>query len=293
MNGKIVKGIAGFYYVDVPNVGLIECKARGIFRNKNVKPLIGDNVIIDIIEGEENKGNIIEILERKNELIRPAVANIDQAIIVFSVNNPKPNLNLLDKFLIMTEMKNIKAIICFNKIDTLDVDETEKISEIYNQTGYPVFLTSANKKIGTEELSSTLRNATTVFAGPSGVGKSSLLNIVQSVVNLETGEISKKIKRGKHTTRHAELICIEENSYVVDTPGFSSLYFNDLEADDIKYYFKEFRQYEDSCRFHGCNHINEPDCAVKSALENNKISQSRYNNYRMFYDEIKDIKRKW
>ncbi|PKM50658.1 MAG: ribosome small subunit-dependent GTPase A [Firmicutes bacterium HGW-Firmicutes-7] len=291
MEGKIIKGIAGFYYVHVPQIGLFECKARGVFRNQNIKPLIGDNVLIEELMNEEKKGNILEVKKRENQLIRPSVANIGQVMIVFSVNQPKPNLNLLDRFLIMVEKENIPAVICFNKIDTLSKEDTAMIQEAYERIGYPVFTTSATKGEGIEDLDKFLYNTTTVFAGPSGVGKSSLLNLIQKEVHLEIGEISQKAQRGKHTTRHAELICFRENSYVVDTPGFSSLSLDQMSSDELKNYFVEFTEYIDNCRFQGCNHINEPNCAVKNALQEGKISKSRYDNYVMIYEELKDIRR--
>ncbi|WP_273323031.1 ribosome small subunit-dependent GTPase A [Vallitalea guaymasensis] len=291
MVGKIIKGIAGFYYIHVPEKGIYECKARGVFRNKKIKPLIGDNVEIDILENEDMKGNILEILPRKNSLVRPTVANIDQVVIVFAVENPKPNFNLLDKFLIMAERENISVVICFNKVDTVSDEDLDDIRSIYKDTGYDVLLTSATKDIGISPLRKILYDKTTVFAGPSGVGKSSILNLIQSVEMLETGEVSVKIKRGKHTTRHATLLAFDKDSYVVDTPGFSSLYIDEIEKDDLKNYFIEFKKYEDNCKFYGCNHISEPDCAVKHALENGEISKLRYESYKMLYDELKDIRR--
>lgn len=290
MTGKIIKGIAGFYYVHVPKKGVFECKAKGIFRNKNIKPLIGDNVEIDIIDLEEKIGNIIKINERSNQLIRPTVANIDQAIIVFSVDNPKPNLNLLDRFLIATEKEDINSIVCFNKVD-LDKEEAKTYENIYTKAGYKVFQTSIKLNIGIDSLKETLYDKTSVFAGPSGVGKSSLLNMLDAEIELETGEVSHKIKRGKHTTRHAELISFHDDSYVVDTPGFSSLSLDEIEENDLKNYFKEFVKYESDCRFYGCNHLSEPDCKVKEAIENNEISKSRYNSYKLIYDELKNIRR--
>lgn len=291
MTGKIIKGIAGFYYIHVPEKGVFECKARGVFRNKKIKPLIGDNVEIDVLANEDMKGNILKILPRTNSLVRPTVANIDQAVIVFAVNNPKPNFNLLDKFLIMAERENIHVIICFNKVDTLPREEVNQIKYAYNKTGYEVILTSAINDIGITPLTEVLYNKTTVFAGPSGVGKSSILNEIQSEEELEIGEISDKIKRGKHTTRHAMLLAFHKDSYVVDTPGFSSLCIDEIEKDELKNYFIEFKKYEDYCKFSGCNHISEPQCAVKDAVDSGDISSSRYESYKLLYDELKDIRR--
>ena len=278
MLGKIVKGIAGFYYVHVVEFGLYECKAKGVFRKEKIKPLVGDNVEIDILDETEKKGNIVEVLERKNELIRPAVANIDQALVVFAVTKPKPHFNLLDRFLIMMESKRIPVILCFNKKDIAKEPEIHHLKEIYESCGYQMIFTSALEKENIEKVKQLLRGKTTAIAGPSGVGKSSLINIFQPDANMETGTISEKIERGKHTTRHSELICIEEDTYIMDTPGFSSLYTNDFEKEELKYYFTEFEPYEGKCKFQGCDHVHEPNCAVKAALEEGKRHHIRYEN---------------
>ena len=291
MLGKIVKGIAGFYYVHVVEFGLYECKAKGVFRKEKIKPLVGDNVEIDILDETEKKGNIVEVLERKNELIRPAVANIDQALIVFAVTKPKPHFNLLDRFLIMMESKRIPVILCFNKKDIAKEPEIHHLKEIYESCGYQMIFTSALEKENIEKVKQLLRGKTTAIAGPSGVGKSSLINIFQPDANMETGTISEKIERGKHTTRHSELICIEEDTYIMDTPGFSSLYTNDFEKEELKYYFTEFEPYEGKCKFQGCDHVHEPNCAVKAALEEGKIHHIRYENYLEMYNELKEKRR--
>ena len=290
MQGKIVKGIAGFYYVHVVESGLYECKAKGVFRKEKIKPLVGDVVEIDILDENEKTGNITEIYERKNELIRPAVANIDQALVVFAVTKPKPHFNLLDRFLVMMESKNIPVILCFNKKDIATEPEIAKLKEIYATCGYHIVFTSAiEEQVG--ELKQLLRGKTTAIAGPSGVGKSSLINILQPEAGMETGSISEKIERGKHTTRHSELIWIENQTYIMDTPGFSSLYTNEFEKEELKYYFPEFAPYEGQCRFLGCDHIHEPGCAVKDALEQDKIHKIRYENYLEMYKELKEKRR--
>lgn len=291
MQGKIVKGIAGFYYVHVVESGLYECKAKGIFRKEKLKPLVGDIVEIDVLDETEKKGNIVEVLERKNELIRPAVANIDQALVVFAVTKPKPHFNLLDRFLIMMESKDIPVILCFNKKDIATETEIQELKEIYEACGYEMIFTSALEEENVDELKELLRGKTTAIAGPSGVGKSSLINIFQPDANMETGSISEKIERGKHTTRHSELIWIEENTYIMDTPGFSSLYTNDFEKEELKFYFREFEDYEGQCRFLGCDHIHEPGCKVKGALEEGKIHPVRYKNYLEMYQELKEKRR--
>ena len=291
MQGKIVKGIAGFYYVHVVESGLYECKAKGVFRKEKIKPLVGDVVEIDVLDEEKKTGNIREIAERKNELIRPAVANIDQALVVFAITKPKPHFNLLDRFLIMMESKGIPVILCFNKQDIATDEEIQSIRGIYDTCGYEVFFTSAMENNHVDELKEKLRGKTTAIAGPSGVGKSSLINLFQQNVQMETGSISEKIERGKHTTRHSELVWIEDNTYIMDTPGFSSLYTNEFEKEELKYYFTEFAPFEGKCKFQGCDHIHEPGCAVKEALEQEKIHPVRYENYKEMYQELKEKRR--
>ena len=291
MQGKIIKGIAGFYYVHVVEFGVYECKAKGVFRKEKIKPLVGDVVEIDILDENEKKGNIVEIVERTNELIRPAVANIDQALVVFAVTKPKPHFNLLDRFLIMMESKDIPVILCFNKKDIATEEEIQQLKDIYANCGYEIVFTSARENQNIEEVKALLKNKTTAIAGPSGVGKSSIINLLQENVQMETGSISEKIERGKHTTRHSELIWIEDNTYIMDTPGFSSLYTNEFEKEELKYYFTEFEPYEGTCRFLGCDHVHEPDCAVKEALAEGKIHPIRYENYLEMYKELKEKRR--
>ena len=291
MQGKIIKGIAGFYYVHVVESGVYECKAKGVFRKEKIKPLVGDDVDIEILDENEKTGNIISILPRKNELIRPAVANIDQALVVFAVTKPSPHFNLLDRFLVMMESKQIPVILCFNKEDLADFSEIERLEQIYYGCGYPCVFTSAIENKNIEQIKELLRGKTTAIAGPSGVGKSSIINILQPKANMETGSISRKIERGKHTTRHSELFWIEGDSYIMDTPGFSSLYVNDFEKEELKYYFPEFEKYEGKCRFNGCDHIHEPGCAVKEAVEKGIISKVRYDDYNEMYQELKNKRR--
>ena len=291
MQGKIIKGIAGFYYVNVVESGVYECKAKGVFRKEKIKPLVGDNVRIEILDEENKTGNIVEIFPRKNELIRPAVANIDQALVVFAVTKPTPHFNLLDRFLVMMERKEIPVVLCFNKKDIATSPEIAELEAIYEKCGYPIVFTSALEQENIEEIRRLLLKKTTAIAGPSGVGKSSLINLLQNQVQMETGTISRKIERGKHTTRHSELIAVDADSYIMDTPGFSSLYVNDFEKEELKYYFREFASYEGQCRFQGCDHVHEPGCAVKEALEEGKIHPIRYKNYLEIYTELKEKKR--
>lgn len=291
MQGKIIKGIAGFYYIYAEDGNVYECKAKGIFRKDNFKPLVGDNVEITVLNEEEKEGSVTSILPRRNSLIRPAVANVDQAFLIFAMENPKPNFLLLDRFLIMMEQQKIPVVICFNKKDVGEKEEMEKLYEIYTGCGYRVVLSSTYEGEGMDEIREILKGKTTVVAGPSGVGKSSITNCMQGEVQMETGEISKKLKRGKHTTRHSQVIPVEKNTFLVDTPGFSSLYLIDMKEEELRDYFPEFVMYEPQCRFQGCMHIHEPGCAVKKALSEGKISQQRYDNYLALYEELKEKRR--
>lgn len=291
MQGKIIKGIAGFYYIYAEDGNVYECKAKGIFRKDNFKPLVGDNVEITVLNEEEKEGSVTSILPRRNSLIRPAVANVDQAFLIFAMENPKPNFLLLDRFLIMMKQQEIPAVICFNKKDVGEKEEMEKLYEIYTGCGYRVVLSSTYEGEGMVEIHEILKGKTTVVAGPSGVGKSSITNCMQGEVQMETGEISKKLKRGKHTTRHSQVIPVEKNTFLVDTPGFSSLYLTDMKEEELRDYFPEFVMYEPQCRFQGCMHIHEPGCAVKKALSEGKISQQRYDNYLALYEELKEKRR--
>lgn len=291
MQGKIVKGIAGFYYVHVAESGIYECKAKGAFRNQKVKPLVGDNVRLEVLDEEQKKGNIEEILPRKNELIRPAVANIDQALVIFAAAKPKPNFNLLDRFLILMQYQKVPAVVCFNKQDMVDAEELQLLKNTYESAGYPVLFTSAAKQEGIQAVRDLLKGKTTTVAGPSGVGKSSLINLLSPEAEMETGDISRKIERGKHTTRHSELFALDEDTFICDTPGFSSIYLPDMEKEELGIYFPEIAEYEPFCRFQGCAHIHEPGCGVKEALEEKKISPIRYENYKLLYEELKDKRR--
>lgn len=291
MRGKIVKGIAGFYYVHVPGHGVYECRAKGIFRSQGRKPLVGDDVQVEVLDEAALKGNMSEIFKRRNELVRPAVSNVDQAMVIFAAAKPAPNLNLLDRFLIMMAMQGVETIICFNKMDEVAAAERSALEQTYLRCGYQVIFTSALLERGIDQILELLHDKTTVLAGPSGVGKSSLLNLIRPGTNMETGEISRKIERGRHTTRHSELFCVEDSTYIMDTPGFSSLMIADLEKGQLKDYFHEFSEYEGNCRFLGCAHIHEPGCAVREALEQNQISRLRYQNYVFLYEELKNQKK--
>lgn len=291
MQGKIVKGISGFYYVHVVGSGIYECKAKGAFRNQKIKPLVGDDVTIAVLDEKEKKGNIEEILPRRNALVRPAVANIDLALIIFAAAKPQPNFNLLDRFLVMMEYQKVPVTICFNKVDLIEEAEQKRLAAIYEKCGYPILFLSAKEEKGLEELHRILDGKTAAVAGPSGVGKSSLINRLQPNANMETGTISRKIERGKHTTRHSEIIPVEGSTYIMDTPGFSTLDIPGFEKEDLQQFYPEFAEYEPYCRFQGCSHISEPDCGVKEALEEGSISPVRYENYKLLYEELKNVKK--
>ncbi|MDO4521518.1 MAG: ribosome small subunit-dependent GTPase A [Eubacteriales bacterium] len=291
MQGKIIKGIAGFYYVQVAESGIYECKAKGIFRKEGQKPLVGDEVEISVVNEEKKVGNLDRILPRKNQLIRPAVANIDQALVIFAASRPKPNLNLLDRFLVAMERQSVSSVLCFNKQDTVEEEELKKLGRIYEHSGCQVLFASALEQEGLEQIREILRGKTTAVAGPSGVGKSSLVNLLVPEAKMETGEISQKIDRGRHTTRHSEILYVEKDTYLCDTPGFSSLAVWDMEKEELKDYFPEFFPYEGKCRFLGCTHTHEPECAVKEALEAGEISRERYENYLEMYGELKEKRR--
>ena len=291
MQGKIVKGISGFYYVHVVESGIYECKAKGIFRQQKMKPLVGDDVEIDIISEEKKTGNVAAILPRKNALIRPAVANVDQALLNFAAASPNPNFNLLDRFLVMMGRQDVPVILCFNKCDLITEEQQQEIASIYEASGCKILFVSAKKELGLKELQEILEGKTTTVAGPSGVGKSSLINLLAPEACMETGEISKKIERGRHTTRHAELIQLKGDGYIMDTPGFSSLYLPEMEKEELQDCYPEFAAFEPYCRFQGCSHISEPDCGVKEALSEGKIHPVRYENYCQLYGELKDRKK--
>lgn len=286
-----MKGIAGFYYVHTPNGKVYECKAKGVFRNKKVKPLVGDNVEIDVLNEENGIGNIVRVLERKNQLIRPAVANVDQVIIIFAAAKPEPNFNLLDRFLVMMARQDIPCVICFNKQDVANSEQLKRLEETYVRCGYHVTFTSTITEQGMDGFRTLLENKTTVLAGPSGVGKSSIINQIKPEAQMETGEISRKIERGRHTTRHSELFHVSRETYIMDTPGFTSLYIEGMEKEELKEYFWEFEEFEPFCKFNGCIHINEPQCGVKNALNEGKISEIRYENYKFLYEELKQQKK--
>ena len=285
MKGKIIKGIGGFYYVSSSD-RVYTCKARGIFRSEGKKPLVGDDVEIEVIDEAAGEGSIEKLLERKNELIRPAAANVDGALVMFAAASPSPNFGILDRFLVMMKRQDIDTVICFNKSDIVSDGELKKLGDIYQKCGHQVLFTSVLEDEGVDEVRKLLKGKTTILAGPSGVGKSSLTNLLAPGACMETGELSRKVMRGKQTTRHTELIRIDEDTYICDTPGFTSLYVDDMPARELKNCFSEFEDYEGNCRFLSCMHINEPSCAVRDAAESGSISMIRYENYVRMYEEL-------
>ncbi len=298
MRGKITKGIAGFYYVKIitdvveGKAELYECKAKGIFRKNAQKPLVGDVVDISILDEEKRIGNIEELYPRKNSLIRPAVANIDQALVFFAIKHPDLNLNLLDRFLIMMEKLELPIVLCFNKKDLVDQAEMDRVRNIYEKCGYPVHFMSAKDKNDALAIKKLLLGKTTVLAGPSGAGKSTFVNQIQQEFTQTTGELSEKIKRGKNTTTHTQFMELDDTSYIIDTPGFSSMGIFEIEETDLGEYYPEFRKYEKFCKFTRCAHTKEPVCGIKDAVERGEIAKERYENYILLYDELKE-KRKY
>ncbi|MYL33095.1 ribosome small subunit-dependent GTPase A [Pontibacillus yanchengensis] len=287
--GKIIKSLSGFYYVQSEG-NVFPCKGRGNFRKKKITPLVGDNVEFDIDENEE--GYILEIHKRKNEFVRPPIANIDQAIIVASVVEPDFKPLLLDRFLVLIESKSLQPVIVFTKTDLLDDEikqEIEQYKKDYEALGYQVVMGSSKIEHSLEEVSTFLEDKTSVIAGQSGVGKSSMLNALEPNLHLETNQISKSLGRGKHTTRHVELIEMY-GGLVADTPGFSALEFQDLELDELPDCFPELREFGEECKFRGCLHNKEPKCAVKQAVEDGDIPRFRYEDYLHFLHEIQNRK---
>ena len=291
MIGKITKGIAGFYYVHGTDGILYECKAKGVFRKDGIKPLVGDDVKISVLDAEARKGNLEEILQRRSELVRPAAANIDGVLVMFAAAKPAPNFNLLDRCLIRMGLEGIPVSVGFNKCELVTEEQQREMKELYTSAGYPVYFFSVKEKKGLEELQEVLQGKTTALAGPSGVGKSSLMNFLCPEAEMETGDVSRKIERGRHTTRHAELFVVKQDTYVMDTPGFSSLYVNEIPAQELWQYFPEMKEAEKNCRFAGCSHMEEPDCGVKEAVSEGKIKKERYESYRQLYAELNNRKK--
>jgi ribosome biogenesis GTPase len=281
MEGTIVKGIGGFYYVKV-NDNIYECKARGKFRYNELTPMVGDKVDITV---NNDKGVIESIHDRISELVRPTVANVTQAFVIFTLTNPELNLDLINRFLVLCQYNNLKIVICINKIDLIELEGYEAILKMLKETGYEVVFLKAKEGYGIDLLRDNLKNNITVFCGPSGVGKSTLLNKLMGTEVMKTGDISKKQGRGKHTTRHSELVDYEDG-FIVDTPGFSSLEIDFISKEDLQYCFPEFEDYLNSCKFTGCLHYKEPQCSVKNAVQKNIINKERYDFYVKMLEEV-------
>ncbi|WP_338444334.1 ribosome small subunit-dependent GTPase A [Bacillus spizizenii] len=292
--GKIIKALSGFYYVldeSEDSDKVIQCRGRGIFRKNKITPLVGDYVVYQAENDKE--GYLLEIKERTNELIRPPICNVDQAVLVFSAVQPSFSTALLDRFLVLVEANDIQPIICITKMDLIEDQDTQDTipayAEDYRNIGYDVYLTSSKDQDSLADIIPHFQDKTTVFAGQSGVGKSSLLNAISPELGLKTNEISEHLGRGKHTTRHVELIHTS-GGLVADTPGFSSLEFTDIEEEELGYTFPDIREKSSSCKFRGCLHLKEPKCAVKQAVEDGELKQYRYDHYVEFMTEIKDRK---
>jgi ribosome biogenesis GTPase len=291
IKGIINKGIGGFYYVETEEK-LYVCRARGKIKNEQITPLVGDRVEISVVDFDADEGIIEKVLPRKTELLRPNVSNVDQAIIVFAIKNPEPNIMLLDKMILLAENSGLDIVICFNKCDLDDEDKFNNLSRIYKAAGYTILKTSTKNVQGIEALKEVLKDKISVFSGPSGVGKSTLLNTIEEGLKLQTGEISKKIKRGKHTTRHSELLLLKSGGYVVDTPGFTSLSLHEIPIEHLPGLFPEFEEASENCQFDNCKHLNEPKCGVKKALEAGAISRERYEAYTYIHNELEVLERK-
>ena len=292
MQGKIIKALAGFYYVYVVGSGIYKCRARGLFRLQGIKPLVGDDVEIEVTDPNDMEGNVNEIHERRNSLERPAAANVDQAVILFAMTHPSPNTGLIDRFIIMAESEGIPCILAANKADTASEEEVRALMEAYSMCGHPFFAISVKEGTGMDGLMDALNGKTTLLAGPSGVGKSSLTNYVCGRSHMETGEISKKLARGKNTTRHVELVAGDDGTYICDTPGFSALTAAGIESQDLRFYYSEFEPYEGKCRFDGCVHISEPDCAVREAVAAGAFPAVRHENYMSIFSELREAERR-
>ncbi len=294
IKGTIIKGYSGFYYVDTGN-DVIACSLRG--KNRLIKTdfFPGDKVEIEIIDQEKKVGVIDKISKRKNFLVRPPIANIDQVIITSAMKDPTPDFMLIDRLSVLAAIQWIYPVLVFNKTDLSEPGQEEIIRQIYKEAEFPLLFVSADEEKTKNEVRSELKklleNKITIVAGISGVGKTSLINLLEIGEMHKVGEVSRKLKRGKHTTRHTELLQIGKESWVADSPGFSSLEFpDDVSAEEIPKAYPEFRKYDHLCKFNNCFHLKEPDCEIKRQLEAGVISKSRYNNYKYFIDEIRNRK---
>ena len=290
MTGRIVKGIAGFYYVQSAE-GLFACRAKGIFRKDGVKPLVGDNVLFDVVSYDDREGNVTEVLPEKNRLVRPEVANVDQIFLIFSGSVPAPNYEMLNRYLVTVHDYGVPVCLVVNKTDLCTPEVTEEIRKNYEGAPYPMFFVSVRTGEGTEALEEALKGKVTVLAGPSGVGKSSLVNHLFREERMETGSLSERIARGKNTTRHAELFALGDDTFICDTPGFTAVDVKDIEPENLILYFDELVPYSLRCRYSNCAHMKEKDCAVKQAVRDGLVSRSRYLAYRSVHTLLEDAKK--
>ena len=296
MRGKIIRGVSGFFDVRVAEGPVYRCRAKGTFRREGVKPLPGDDVEFDITHEGDREGNVTQVYPRTNTLLRPPVANVDQVLLVFALKDPEPSHYLLSRFLVMTGQMQLPVILCFNKRDLATEEQVRAMREIYANAAKALLAVSVREKSGLSELLPYLAGKTTAVAGPSGVGKSSLINALLNEERMETGEISRKTARGKNTTRHSELFRLPQtlfedpkahgSSWLFDTPGFMSLKPEGITPKNLHAFVPEFAAFSERCRYAGCTHITEPDCAVLAALEEGSLNRVRYDNYRLYHDEL-------
>ncbi len=290
--GKIIRAVGGFYFVwCYEDHTVYQCRARGVFRKDSFKPLVGDDCSFRLTQAQDVEGYVENIHKRRNQLIRPPVANVDQALVVFAFASPDPNYSLLDRFLIEMRRQKIPSVICFNKNDLADDAQRERLVRAYSSSGCDILQVSVLKREGLEQIRERMEGKTTVLAGPSGVGKSSLTNYLCPEAEMEVGQVSRRTERGKQTTRHAELFAVGDHTFFFDTPGFSSLELRGIGREEVKDFFPEFEEYEPQCRFQGCMHIHEPDCAVKGALEQGLIAKERYDSYLQLVEEVSSVRR--
>lgn len=286
-NGRIIKALSGFYYVQCTDGTVTECRARGIFRKEHISPLVGDFVEFSI---ERGKGMVETIQPRKNAFVRPAVSNLDALVILASGANPVTDPFLIDRVSAIAGDQNVPVLLCVNKID---LNDAEKLISIYRHAGFKVFPTSAQSGEGVEALLRAVHGKTVAFTGNSGVGKSSILNCMDADFSVATGEVSDKLGRGRHTTRHVELYCLPDGTCIIDTPGFSSFDTEQMELvvkEELQYAFSDFAPFLGQCQFRDCAHLKEPGCCVRQALENGQIGQTRYDSYVRLYESAKEIK---
>ena len=293
MTGRIIKALSGFYYVYDEESGTVyTCRARGVFRKKDLHPLVGDRVTYEVTHEKDREGQILSVFPRKSQLSRPPVANCDMALLVFSVHTPDVNPDLIDRYLVLLEYSGLTPVLAFQKSDLNSDEDFEKIRSIYEGTRYRIIFASALEKKGITEVKEAIQGHVSTVAGPSGAGKSTLLNALLGRDELETSHVSAHTGRGRQTTRHTELVRIADETYVCDTPGFSTVNLPDIREEDLREYFPEFEEYNGSCRFRGCVHVNEPSCAVRDAVDAGKISSSRYQDYVRMYNELKEKNRR-